>query len=728
MKNLRFFLLYLICSFQVAIYAQTKQISLTDIWGSRNFYPNSIDEIRSMNDGESYTILTNNSIIQYNYRNGKEIKAILNGKDLKLKGSSFSMDIDDYVFSEDESMILLTTNTDRIYRHSYVAEYFVYNIKTSELKPVSENGKQGLADISPDGKHVAFVRENNIFVLDFATWTEKQITTDGKFNEIINGAPDWVYEEEFSFSKGFHWSPDGKKIAYYKFDESNVREYTLMNYYGNEYPEPYTFKYPKAGEDNSEVQIFVYHLDNQKHVKVDVGAEKDQYIPRIGWTTNPEVLSVQRLNRLQNFFEILLVQVSNGTSQVIYEETNKYYIDITDNLTFLKNGNEFIFTSEKDGYNHLYLFDMQGKEKEQITKGTWDVLKLVKIDQVNRTVYYTSSEAGAINVMLYSADFEGKNKKLLFDRPGTYEAEFSENSGYFILTYSDANTPQQYSIYSSNLKKQVELENNNELAERAKEYQFVQKEFFTITTSEGIDLNAWMMKPLNMQTDKKYPVLMHVYGGPGSQTVENSWGWGDFIWYQMLVQNDIIVVSVDNRGTGARGEEFKKCTYLQLGKLETADQIEAAKYLGTLPYVDKSNIAIFGWSYGGYMSALCMTKGADVFKSGIAVAPVTNWRYYDNIYTERFMRTPQENPDGYDKNSPVFYAKKLKGPFLIVHGDADDNVHVQNTHEFINALVTNNKQFDMTIYPNKNHGIYGGWTRVHLYTKMTDFLLKHFQD
>jgi len=725
MKKQLFLLTFLI--FVISTNAQNKKLSLTDVWASRTFFPNRIDEIRSMNDGETYTILKDNSIVQYSYKNGKEVKPILVGKDLLLKGTPANIDIEDYQFSTDESMILLTSGVDMIYRHSFVAEYYVYVIKSKELIPLSENGKQSLAEISPDGKKVSFVRNNNIFLFDLTSRKEKQITKDGEFNKIIYGAPDWVYEEEFSFSKGYFWSPDGSKIAYYRFDESHVKEFTMMSYNGGEYPELYTFKYPKAGEANSFIEIHVYHLANDKHVKMDIGSETDIYIPRIGWTQNSDEMWFQRLNRHQNILKIFVAQANTGQTRMIYTETNKYYIDITDNLTFLKDGKRFLITSERDGYNHIYIYSMEGNMLQQVTKGNWDVFDVASIDQVGEMLYYTSSEKKAINAMLYSISFSGQNRKPMFEKEGTYKAAFSKNSKYFILTYSTANSPQQYAIYDTKPKKLVDLEENKELVAAMKEYGFVKKEFFSFTTSENVELNGWMMKPEKLEAGKKYPVLMYVYGGPGSQTVKNDWGWYDFIWFQMLVQNDIIVVSVDNRGTGGRGEEFKKCTYLQLGKLETEDQIEAAKYLGGLPYIDKSNIGIFGWSYGGYLSSLCMTKGADVFKAGIAVAPVTNWRYYDNIYTERFMRTPQENPDGYDKNSPVFYAKKLKGPYLIVHGDADDNVHVQNTHEFVNALVSANKQFDMLIYPNKNHGIYGGWTRFHLYTKMSEFIYKHLK-
>lgn len=706
------------------IFSQNNQISLNDIWRSRKFFPERITEIRSMNDGLHYTVLEKNTIIRYQYKDGKSNGVILDANNL-LNNQNEKLVIQDYAFSKDESKILLTTSSEAIYRHSFVADYYVYDLNGKKLQQLSANGKQGLADFSPDGNKIAFVRNNNIFIKDLLDFSEQQITFDGEFNKIINGAPDWVYEEEFSFSKGFFWSPDAKKIAYYKFDESHVKEYSMFYYRGAEYPEIYTYKYPKAGEANSYVDIFVYNLETKKNTKIDVGPEKDQYIPRVGWTNNSNQMWFQRLNRHQNHFELFYANPNDGKSTLIYEEKNKYYVDITDNLMFLADNKHFILSSEKDGYNHLYLFTNEGKLVNQITIGNWDVNSIQHIDQRNKTIYYTSSENGPQNKMLYSVRFDGKQKRVLFQKPGHYSASFSKNSEYFILTYTDANTPPQYAIYNSRLRKVVDLQDNQPLIDRIAEYNFVKKEFFTITTSEGVELNAWMMKPAEVEKGKKLPVLMYVYGGPGSQTVENSWGYSNYIWFQMLVQQGFVVVSVDNRGTGGRGEEFKKCTYLQLGNLETLDQIESAKYLGGLEFIDKEKIGIFGWSYGGYISSLCLTRGADVFNTGIAVAPVTNWRYYDNIYTERFMRTPQENPEGYDHNSPTHHADKLKGNYLIIHGEADDNVHVQNAMEFVESLVAANKQFEMFIYPNRNHGIFGGNTRYHLYQMMNEFLYKH---
>ncbi len=727
MKNIIFFIFSgVLFISQISTFSQAKKLSLSHVWGTEQLIPNSIDEIRSMNDGETYTVLKNNEIVQYSYKTGKKIKTVLNGDKIMHKGELHQLIIEDYEFSRDESMVLLTTDKEYIYRRSYLASHYMYMLKTAELIPVSEKGKQRLCEISPDGLKVAFVRDNNIFLMDIKTGIEMQVTADGEFNKIINGVPDWVYEEEFGFSKGFFWSADGNKILYYKFDESNVKEFTLNKYFGNEYPELYTYKYPKAGEDNSVVKIYVYHLNDNSHVEIDTGEEKDIYFPRIGWTKNENMLWFQRLNRHQNFLEIILADSHTGKSKTIYTETNKYYIDITDNLTFLNDKQHFIITSEKDGFNHLYLYNLNGNEICQITKGNYDILSIENIDEKRKVIFYTSSENQAINQMLYSISFDGKNKKRLFDREGYYKAQFSKNSRYFILTFSDVNTPPQYIIYSSDGKKLVELENNFRFVEKIKDFNFAKTEFFSFYTSENIQLNAWCLKPEKTESYKEYPVLLYVYGGPGSQTVRNQWGGIQYIWFQYLVQNGIIVVSVDNRGTGGRGEEFKKCTYLQLGKLETADIIETVKYLSTLPYVDKDRIGVFGWSYGGFLASLCMTKGSDFFKTGVAVAPVTNWRYYDNIYTERYMRTPQENPDGYDKNSPVFYADKLKNPFLIIHGDADDNVHAQNTYELINAFIDNNKQFELMIYPNKNHGIYGKWTRYHLFTIISEFLFRNF--
>ena len=700
------------------IFAQEKIIQLEDIWASRIFSPQWVWGINSMNDGVHYSSLNygdkNVYITQYSYETGDSISTIVDSKD--LDGISFS----DYSFSEDEKKVLLPTETESIYRYSTRSNYYVYDRETKIAEELSV-GKQRLAQFSPDASKVAFVKENNIFIKDIINNTELQVTFDGEINKIINGATDWVYEEEFAFDNGMQWNASGNKIAYYKFDEENVPEFS-MDLFTDLYPSQSQFKYPKAGETNSTIELFIYDLDSNKTIKANINSEEEFYIPRIKWTLDENVLSVQRMNRHQNQLDFILVDAKDGSSQTIFTENDAAYIDVTDNLTFLNDGKYFIWTSEKSGYNHIYLYNLKGKQVRQITKGNYDVTDFYGIDESNNTVYFASSERSPMHRDVYAVQLNGKNKKTLTNKIGTNSATFSTNYKYFINQYSNANTPYYFSLFDAKGNEVRMLKDNSNLNNRLAEYALSQKEFFNFKTTEGIDLNGWMMKPHNFDETKQYPVFMYLYGGPGSQQVTDSWGGSNFLWFHMLTQQGYIVACVDNRGTGARGSEFKKCTYQQLGKLETEDQIEANRYLANLPYVDGSRIGIFGWSYGGYMSSLCLLKGANEFKMAIAVAPVTNWRYYDSIYTERYMRTPQENASGYDDNSPINHVEKLKGKYLLVHGSADDNVHYQNTMEMTNALVNANKQFDLFIYPNKNHGIYGGYTRLHLFTKMTNFI------
>ncbi|NOX48791.1 MAG: S9 family peptidase [Chlorobi bacterium] len=709
--------------FQVFVLGQSakKEFTLQSVFQSPQFYPKGVYGIVPLNDGESYCALESDSIIIYDYKSGEKTGTIVTKAQLIPNGDTVPISMRGFQLSKDESKILFSTKTEQIYRHSTKAEFYIYDRENEELTPLSNSGKQRLADFSPDASKVAFVRGNNIFIKDLVTGYEVPVTKDGKTNNIIYGTTDWVYEEEFGFTKAFFWSPDGNKIAFYRFDESNVKEYQLTHW-GDLYPEYYKYKYPKAGEDNSIVSIHVYDLETGEINTMDTGLETDIYIPRIKWTNDPAKLSIQWMNRLQNELKILLADVNEGKTKPIYIETNKYYIDITDNLSFLEDNERFVFTNESDGYLHIYMYSMDGSLITQITRGKWDVTSIYGIDEDREVIYYGSSESSPLNRDFYQIGFDGKGKKLLSEKEGDNRIQFSKKFKYYISTYSDAVSPPIITVNSSKGKQLRVLKDNSGLIDTLNNYTYSNREFFSFTTTGGVNLNGWMIKPFDFDPSKKYPVLMYVYGGPGSQTVRNNWGGGN-LWYQMLSSKGIIIVSVDNRGTGARGEEFKKMTYLELGKYETEDQIEAAKYLVSLDYVDKDRVGIWGWSYGGFMSTSCLTKGADYFCMGVAVAPVTNWRYYDNIYTERFMRTPQENPEGYDENSPINHVENLKGKFLLIHGTADDNVHIQNSMDLITALVAANKQFDMQFYPNSNHGIYTGRnTRIHLYTRITDFI------
>ncbi|MBA3972078.1 MAG: DPP IV N-terminal domain-containing protein, partial [Bacteroidetes bacterium] len=607
--------------------------------------------------------------------------------------------------------------------------YYVYDRKSKSLTPVSAGEKQMYATFSPDGTKVGFVRGNNIFIKDLASGKETQLTTDGLHNNIINGATDWVHEEEFAFSVAYFWSPDSKKIAYYKFDESKVKEFSFNEFNNKLYPTDNKYKYPKAGEANSVVTIHAYDIATASDKLMDIGKEVDQYIPRIKWTMDANTLSIVRMNRHQNKLELMFATASTGESNTVYTESCDTYIDIHegqgDYVYFTADKMNFIIMHEKDGFNHIYRYDMSGKLMNQITKGSWDVVSFQGIDEKTKTIFYTGSETTATEKDIYSVKTDGSGKKKVSTEKGTHSPEFSNGMKYYIGTYSSANTPSSIAIYDARGKQIRVLENNEALVKKMSEFDITKKELFMFKTTEGVELNAWMIKPANFDAAKKYPVFLTFYGGPGSNKVNNSFDGKDYFWHQMLAEKGYIVMCVDNRGTMYRGKAFKHSTYKQLGKLEVADQIETAKYLGTLPYIDKTRIGTFGWSFGGYLSSLCITKGADYFKMAIAVAPVTNWRYYDNIYTERFMSLPQENASGYDDNSPINHVSKLKGKYLLIHGSADDNVHYQNTMEMITALVNANKQFDMFIYPDKNHGIYGGNTRLHLYNKMTDFILNN---
>ncbi|MEN9449183.1 MAG: hypothetical protein RJA25_2473, partial [Bacteroidota bacterium] len=652
----------------------------------------------------------------YDFATLNKVATLIDTKDFsELQG------IDSYTFSNDEKKILIANNSDQIFRHSSVSHFYIYDIATKSVTKISDDKIQE-PTFSPDGSKIAFAKENNLYVYELASKKTTQITTDGKRNAIINGITDWVYEEEFAFVRAFDWNASSDKIAFIRFDESQVPEFS-MNVYGQDlYPVTDRFKYPKAGEKNSEVSLHIYDVKTANTKKIDLGNYNDFYIARLDWTNEANTLSAQVLNRHQDNLDLLFIDGNTGAKKVVLNEKDKAYVDVTDNLTFLKD-NSFIWTSEKDGFNHIYQYDKTGKLKNQITKGNWEVTSYYGFDEKTGTIYYQSVENGSINRDVYSIKLNGSGKTRLTSSTGTNAATFSPNFQYFINSYSSAKNAPKYTLNDSKTGKTIKTIVSNEALEtKLASYNLPSKEFFELTTAKGNKLNAWMIKPKDFDANKKYPVFMYQYSGPGSQQVNNDWNGADDYWFMMLSQQGYIVACVDGRGTGFKGADFKKCTQKELGKLEVEDQIDAAKLFGTYTYVDQSRIGIFGWSYGGFMASNCIFQGADVFKTAIAVAPVTSWRYYDSVYTERYMQTPQENASGYDTNSPITHVSKLKGNFLLIHGTADDNVHVQNSMKMIEALVQANKQFDWAIYPDKNHGIYGGKTRLQLYTKMTNFI------
>ncbi|CAH1001410.1 Dipeptidyl aminopeptidase 4 [Neolewinella maritima] len=708
-------LLPLLLLLSIPLTAQQKAITLEDIWATYTFSPDGVSGFNFLQDGTSYAALENNQVVTYDITTGEQTGTIL---------ADFDGKIDDYAFSADEQKLLLSTGSEQLFRRSSQSFYSVYDTETGTLTPVYPDKKHRLATLDPTGERVAFVVDNNVYIKSLTDGTLTQVTEDGEANAFINGATDWVYEEEFGFSKALYWSPDGQRLAYLKFDERAVPEFTYTDFHNELYPDYVTFKYPKVGAENSTVSLHSYDLGSGETTDLlTVNESADQewhYLPRVQWTQDANALTAQRMNRHQNKLELLLFDVEAGTQRTLLEEENQYYIDVHDNLTFLDEG--FVWTSEQDGFNQLYMYDMQGGNPQRLTSQRFDVTDFYGVH--DGQVFFQAAGRDPMEREVYVKSLRGRDlPRPVAAEPGYNSAEFSGTYDYFVLSHSTINSPETVTVMDAAGSQVRRIVDNAKLAQTVSDYGYQPAEFFTFTTEEGTELNGYMIKPAGMVTSEQHPLLMHVYGGPGSQQVLDNWRGQNMAWFQYLAQQGFVVAVVDNRGTGARGEEMKKQTYLTLGKQETEDQISAAKYLGGLDYIDADRIGIFGWSYGGFMALNAILHGNDVFAAAISVAPVTNWKWYDSIYTERYMRTYAENKAGYDENSPVNFADKLKGNLLLVHGMGDDNVHFQHTAEMANALIMNNKQFDTYFYPNRNHGIYGGPTRLHLYTKMTNFLL-----
>ncbi|MCZ2541290.1 S9 family peptidase [Bacteroides fragilis] len=735
MKRKFIFLFFCLCC--LAGFAQEgKALDLKEI-NSGKFSPENIYGVVPMPDGEHYTQRNaeGTQIVKYSFRTGEPVEVVFDVA--KARECPFKK-FDSYQFSPDGSKILIATETTPIYRHSYTAVHYLYPVKRNDkgvttnniVEKLSDGGPQQAPVFSPDGNLVAFVRDNNIFLVKLLYGnSESQVTEDGKLNSVLNGIPDWVYEEEFGFNRALEFNADNTMLAYVRFDESEVPSYTFPLFAGEaprnnalqDYPGEYTYKYPKAGYPNSKVSVHTFDIKSKVTRQVKLPIDADGYIPRIRFTQDPNKLAIMTLNRHQNRFDMYFADPHSTVCKLALRDESPYYINenVFDNIRFYPDN--FSFVSDKSGYPHLYWYSMNGNLIKQVTSGNYEVKSFIGWNPDTNEFYYTSNEESPMRQAVYKIDRKGKKVKLS-NQQGTNSPIFSSSMKYFMNKFTSLDTPMLITLNDNTGKVLKTLVTNDKLKEKLAGYAIPQKEFFTFKTTEGVDLNGWMMKPVNFDPSKRYPVLMFQYSGPGSQQVLDKWG---ISWETYMASLGYVVACVDGRGTGGRGSEFQKCTYLNLGVKEAKDQVEAAKYLGGLPYVDKGRIGIWGWSFGGYMTIMSMSEGTPVFKAGVAVAAPTDWKYYDTVYTERFMRTPKENAEGYKAASAFSRADNLHGNLLLVHGMADDNVHFQNCTEYAEHLVQLGKQFDMQVYTNRNHGIYGGNTRNHLYTRLTNFFLNN---
>lgn len=727
----------LLCLFLAVLTLQAQKVTLQDV-AQGTYRASGIYGIKPMLDGEHYTQISSDRkrIVKYSFKTGEEVETIF---DVTTARDCSLTSFDDYIMSPDERLILIQTETKPIYRRSFTAVYYIYNVRNNKLEPLSNNGPQQVPLFSPDGNQIAFVRNNNIYLVKLLfNNSESQVTKDGEYNKVLNGIPDWVYEEEFGFNRAFDFSADSKMLAYIRFDESAVKMFSFSWYKGmapekmqyETYPGSYDYKYPKSGMQNSLVSVHTFDIKSKVTRTMDLQLDKEDYIPRIRFTSDPEKLAIMVLNRHQNRFDLYFANPRSTLCKVAIRDEAPQYIkeQAYANIEFFDKN--IVMMSERDGYNHLYLYTIGGNLVKQITKGDFEVKDFLGWDQNANVFYYTSNEESPLRTAVYKIDGKGKKTKLS-TRVGTNSAIFSHSMKYYINTYSSISTPTRITINNNQGKELKTLMDNAALKEKVARLNMPIKEFFTFTTSDGVKLNGWMMKPTNFNPNKKYPVIMHQYSGPGSQQVIDRWNIGSFsdggMFEAYMCDKGFVMVCVDGRGTGGRGAAFEKCTYMFLGVKEAKDQVETAKYLGTLPFVDKNKIGIWGWSFGGYTTLMSMSEGTPVFRAGVAIAAPSDWKFYDTVYTERFMRTPKENGDGYAASSAILRADKLHGSLLLIHGTADDNVHFQNCAEYSEALVQANKQFDMQIYTNRNHGIAGGNTRNHLMNRVANFFMEEMK-
>lgn len=700
-------------------------LSMHDINGGA-YAPKGIRNVVPMADGEHYTQLSDDGtqIVRYSYRTGEAVDVVF---DVNTARECDLESIDGYVFSPDGRRILIQTETKPIYRRSFTAVYYLFNIENNKMQPLTE-GAVRIPTFSPDGNQLAFVRDNDIYLIKFLYgYAESRVTKDGALNRVINGAPDWVYEEEFSFNSALEFSPDSKMIAYVKWEEGDVPAFTFPLYRGMApeldeyaaYPGAYSYKYPVAGERNSKVSVMTFDIFSKVTKRMDLPMDGDGYVPRIKFTRDPDKLAVMTLNRHQNRLDMYYANPRTGVCNLVLREEDDCYLetDVLESIRFYDN--HFTIVSERDGYPHIYLYTLGGTLVKQVTDGDYEVKRLYGWDEENGNFYYLSNEGSPLTTSVWRVDAKGRKTRLSSGEGGMNAAQFSRNFHYYINSYQSVTVPPVYTINDNRGKVLCTMVDNAGLRDKVAAMGLPQKEFFTFTTPDGTTLNGWMMKPADFDAGRKYPVLMYQYSGPGSQLVLDAWG---ISWETYMATQGYIVACVDGRGTGGRGAAFEKCTYMSIGVKEADDQVAAARHLASLPYVDGDRIGIWGWSYGGYMTLMSLCQGAGVFKMGIAVAAPTDWRYYDTVYTERYMRTPQENEEGYDKSSVFTRIGNLSGKLLLVHGSADDNVHLRNMMELSEAMVQAGLDFDMMVYTNRNHGIAGGNTRNHLYDKLTRYV------
>lgn len=733
MKKLSIFVILFFC----LLTAGAQKVTLEDV-ARRTYRAEGIWGVKPMLDGEHYTQMNadGTKIVKYSFRTGKEVGTVF---DVATARDCSIRSFDGYIMSPDEKLILIQTDTKPIYRRSFTATYYIYNVRNNKMEPLSDNGPQQVPLFSPDGNQIAFVRDNNIYLVKLLFGnSESQVTKDGKFNEVLNGIPDWVYEEEFGFSRAFDFSADSQMLAYIRFDESQVPMYSFPLYKGlapalNDfatYPGEYAYKYPMPGIDNSKVTVHTFDIKSKVTRQMDLPLDADGYIPRIKFTKDENALAIVTLNRHQNRFDLYMANPRSTLCKLVMRDEAPQYIKESAYSDIAFYDKNFVMMSERDGYNHLYLYTSGGNLVKQITKGNFEVTNFLGWDEAANVFYFESNEGSPLRSAVYKVDAKGRKTKLSA-KEGTNSAIFSKNMKFYINTFSNIQTPPVITLNDNTGKELATLVDNNKLKQQVANLEMPIKELFSFRTSDGVELNGWIMKPADFNEGKKYPVIMHQYSGPGSQEVMDKWAIGarrdGGMFEAYMASQGFIMVCVDGRGTGGRGSDFEKCTYLNLGVKEAKDQVETAKYLSTLPYVDGTRIGIWGWSFGGYNTLMSMSEGTPVFRAGVAIAAPTDWRFYDSVYTERFMRTPKENMEGYNASSAINRAANLHGELLLIHGTADDNVHLRNNAEYSEALVQADKQFDMQIYTNRNHGISGGNTTKHLLTRVTNFFIENLK-